>query len=404
MAEVTLEGIMPTTLLEYQQQVEDAYLQIDPQWNLNPESPDGQVIGVWSEQLALLDEIVVNAYTSRDPATAVGQALDDIGDYAGLTRKAATFSTAVVTLGGVGGTLVPAGSEVRNTETDTIWTTDADATIPADVGVTCTTSGQEPASIGTLSEIASPVAGWQTVTNAAPAVQGSDEESDNQFRLRRNQSVALPGSNQVDNIFSAVFNVDGVIQARVYENPRNVVADDLTPNSIAVFVQGGDTAEIQSAIAAKKNPGCNMNDTASRNDASITPLPNEEQATTETPLGQLISITFFQPDTVPVFVDVTIDTDELSEGEKETMKQAIVDFSIEGLTGQGDGFTRRGFQIGERVAAGRLYTPVNEIVADRGFVESILVGTSAPAGATSVAVAFNELAVFDTANITVTYV
>ena len=97
--------------------------------------------------------------------------------------------------------------------------------------------------------------------------------------------------------------------------------------------------------------------------------------------------------------------EKISQSQKPSIKQAIVDFSLEGLTGQGDGFTRRGFQIGERVAAGRLYTPVNEIVAGEGFVESIEVSDSESGdGATSVPIAFNQLAVFDVSNITVTYV
>ena len=404
MAEITVNGVTGTTLLEYEDLVQAGYLSIDANWNITPESPDGQQIAIWSESLALLDEQVQYAYMSRDPSTAVGQALNDIADYAGIERQDATFSTSVVELTGVNGTLVPAGSRVRNSETGTLWALDSAASISGttSVNVTATTAGALTASIGTLTEIADPVAGWQSVTNATPALQGQDEESDNAFRLRRNQSVSLPGANQVDNIFCVVANVDGVVQARVYENSTSSSAvstanpNGLDSHSIAIFVQGGGVADIQSAIATKKNPGCSMN-----RDFGI---PNENTATTTTPLGNPLSITFFRPDLITIFVNIEIETSQLSELEKAEIADAVVDFSLNGLTGLGDGFTRRGFQIGERIGAGRLYTPVNEIVADRGITNSITVGTTASPTGTSVLIAYNELAVFDTANIVVEYV
>jgi len=404
MAEITVNGVTGTTLLEYRDLVQGGYLGIDTNWNITPESPDGQQIAIWSEQLALLDEQVQYAYMSRDPATAVGQALNDIADYAGIERQDATFSTGVVQLTGVNGTLVPAGSRIRNNDTGTLWALNAAVSISGTTSadVTATTAGALPASIGTLTEIADPVAGWQSVNNSQPALQGRDQESDNAFRLRRNQSVSLPGANQVDNIFSAVANVDGVVQTRVYENSTSSSAVSsgnpygLDQHSIAIFVQGGGVSDVRSAIATKKNPGCSMN-----RDFGI---PNEITSLTTTPLGNPVSITFFRPDLITIYVNVEIETESLSALEKEEIAASIVDFSLNGLTGLGDGFTRRGFQIGERIGAGRLYTPVNEIVADRGITNSITVGTSASPTGTSVPIAYNELAVFDAANIVVEYV
>lgn len=396
MAEVTLEGITPTTLLEYQRQVQDAYLQIDPQWNINPESPDGQVIGIWSEQLALLDEVVVNAYISRDPATARGQALNDIAAYAGLTRLDATPSTAIVTVGGVTGTVIPAGQRIRNAETGSQWSTDEQVTIPGTVGVTSVDAGSIEAAQNTLTEIADPVAGWQTVNNDDAAALGRDEESDTAFRLRRNLSVALPSQNQVDSIFAAVGNVEGVTQVRVYENPESTVdANGISDHSIAIFVQGGEVGDVQEAIAINKNPGCGMN----RNTGFL----NQVQGDFLTELGNVVPITFFRPEAVTVFAQITINTSQMSESEKAAIKDAIVDYAVSGYTGGGSGFTQRGFRIGETVAAGKLFTPVNEIVGGRGYVETIFVGTTVSPTGQTVPIAFNELGVFDADNIEVIY-
>src|SRR5690606_1359020 len=165
MAVVNEHGATATTLNEYLEQIRQAHLAIDPDWNIEPESPDGLRIAIEAELLANLDEAVLHAYQSVDPLTAIGQQLNRIAQFAGLTRQAATPSTATVTFTGANGTLIPAGTQIRNSQTDTIWTTDGDVTISdgtATVGVTCTKPGPEPAAVGTLSIIATPVGGVQS--------------------------------------------------------------------------------------------------------------------------------------------------------------------------------------------------------------------------------------------------
>src|SRR5690554_3502695 len=159
MAEITPAGITGTTLQEYLAEIQARYEAIDPNWNIGPETPDGQAISIWAETLALLDEQVQYAYMSRDPATATGQALKDIGAYAGLEWQDATYSTATVTISGVDGTIIPAGYRVRNSVTGTTWALDAEVTISGSTvaNVTATEAGALTASIGTLTEIADPV-------------------------------------------------------------------------------------------------------------------------------------------------------------------------------------------------------------------------------------------------------
>jgi len=396
MAEITPFGVTGKTLIQYRDEITGEYLDIDANWNVNPESPDGQAIAIWSESFANLDEQVQYAYMSRDPATAVNQALDDIADYAGIERLDATPSTATVTVSGTAGTVIPAGSRVRQAVTGTTWATDEDVTIPGDVNVTATEDGRLAAPQNTLTEIVDAVAGWSSVTNDNAAAQGRDVESDTQFRLRRNLSVAQPSQNQVDSIFAAVANVDGVTQVRVYENDENTTdANGLNGNSTATFVQGGDIEDIQAALVVRKNPGSGMNRDNS--------FPNEVTDTAETPLGNLVPITFFRPELVTVYAEVTINTSQISEGEKADIKQAIVDFAVEGYTGSGDGFTQRGFRIGEVISSGKLFTPVNEVVGARGYVETIFIGASASPSGQLVNVDFNELGVFDVDNIEVIF-
>lgn len=401
MATIDELGIVITTLEEYLQQFRDAYRAIDEGWNIEPESPDGLQIAAWVETLANIEEQLVNAYRSVDPDTAIGQQLDRIARISGLDRQLGTFSTATVAFTGINGTLIPAGTEVRNAETDTLWETDTDVTISggeAKVGVTCTTRGAEPAAIGDLSIIASPVSGVSSVNNDSAASLGRDTESDTLFRVRRNLSVSAPGNNQVDTTFGRIANIEAVKHVRIYENRTSVTdSNGLDPHSIAVFVDGGDEVEIAEAIANTKAPGCGLN--------AMNSFPNKVEQFVTTTAGSPFDAVFYRPELTDVYVSVEIEGDLGAEA-IEDIKQAIVDYANAELFGSGiTGFDRTGFGIGEVIPAGKLYTPVNRTIGESAFVTEILVGESAGSiTLTKLDPGFNGLGVFDVNNITVTTV
>lgn len=401
MAEITKDGATGTILSEYLDIMRQKYLDIDDGWDIDPESPDGLAIAAWCETLANLDEGVIGAYHAADPNAAIGRALENIAAFAGVSRRAASFSTTVVQLGGDGLIEAPAGTLIRHRVTDTLWATDnavvTSSAGVATVGVTCIKPGAQGANIGTLTRIATPVPGIRTVTNHDVASLGLDEEKDNAFRVRRNESVARPGNNQVDNMYAALVNVDGVKQAKIFENVESEPDEHgIYGHSMALFVDGGIPENIASTIAAHKNPGCGLN--------RYNTIPNKVTLNTFTPKGQPFTATFFRPDYVSIFVRVEISTSTLTDDDKPKIKEAIVDYTLLGFD-ETAGFAKLGFRIGERLAAGRLYTPVNYFVAGHDYVSNILIGTEAGSVDKGViAVAFNQLGVFDVGNIEVVYV
>ncbi|HBC9239943.1 TPA: baseplate J/gp47 family protein [Klebsiella oxytoca] len=401
MAEITQHGVTGKTLQEYKSEMEAAYLAIDSAWNIDPDTPDGLQIAAWSEQLANLDEEVVNAYHSVDPNAAMGQALNRIAAFAGIRRQAESYSTDTVQFAGDPLIEVPAGTRVRHRITGTLWQTDSsvvtDTTGAATIGVTCTTPGANGANPGTLTIIATPVARIQSVTNTTGASLGKVEESNNAFRYRRNQSVALPGNNQIDNIDAALKNLPGVKQVKIYEN----VDDDPDENgvyghSMAIFVDGGEHDDIILAIATHKNPGCGLN----RKNV----FPNKISVDTVTPKGQPLNVTYFRPSLVTVYVEVDIKTASLTEEDKEKIADALVDYTLVGFD-ETTGFAKTGFRIGESIAAGRLYTPVNYFVAADEYVSDMRIGTSSGSVTQKVIqLKFNQLGVFSRDNVKVKYV
>lgn len=401
MAEITQHGVTGKTLQEYKSEMEAAYLAIDSAWNIDPDTPDGLQIAAWSEQLASLDEEVVNAYHSVDPNAAMGQGLNRIAAFSGIRRQAESYSTDTVEFEGEPLIEVPAGTKIRHRITGTLWETDSaiitDTSGKASIGVTCTTPGANGANPGALTIIATPVARIQSVTNTTGASLGKAEESNNAFRYRRNQSVALPGNNQIDNIDAALKNLPGVKQVKIYEN----VDDDPDENgvfghSMAIFIDGGEHDDIVLAIATHKNPGCGLN--------RKNTFPNKISVDTVTPKGQPLNVTYFRPALVTIYVEVDIKTHSLTDEDKEKIADALVDYTLVGFD-ETTGFAKTGFRIGESIAAGRMYTPVNYFVAADEYVSDIRIGTSSGSVTQKVLpLMFNQLGVFSRDNVKVKYV
>jgi uncharacterized phage protein gp47/JayE len=401
MAEITKDGVTGKTLQEYKDDMSQRYLAIDSAWNIDPETPDGLAIAAWSETLATLDEEVVNAYHSADPNSAIKQQLNNIAAFSGLHRQPESFSTDVAEFAGDGLIEIPAGTRIRHRVTGTLWTTDnvviTNSAGRASVSVTCSTAGPEGANPGTLTIMATPVAHIRSVTNTSGASLGRAEESDNAFRVRRNYSVALPGNNQIDNMRAALDNVTGVKQSLVYENPDSETDQHgVYGHSMAVFIDGGETDDIVRSMATHKNPGCGLN--------RYNVFPNKISVDTFTPKKQPVNITFFRPEYISIYVQVNISTRALDDDDKEQIKTDLVNYTLVGFD-ETTGFAKQGFRIGEALAAGRLYTPVNYYVAGNDYVSSILIGTRADDISKGVIdTAFNQLGVFSKENIQVNYV
>lgn len=99
------------------------------------------------------------------------------------------------------------------------------------------------AEAGTLTIIATPVTGWNTVTNPAAATPGQDIESIAALRIRREQALSIGGSRTRGSIRSKLVLLDGVISVEVFENTTSATdADGIGPHGIRVVVWDGSPA------------------------------------------------------------------------------------------------------------------------------------------------------------------
>lgn len=393
MAEITENGYLVKTQNEWYEEELARYKDIDPNWNTDPSTPDGIKIATDSEIWNNLDELGQKAYNSKDPNKAVGNDLDVLAAITGTIRGAGTFSTSSVNLIGTDGTIILAGSLIESTKNSSRWTIDTDTTIAGvtAAAITAVERGAIQASIGTLTKIVNPQSGWESATNPAVATPGTNPDTDSELRIERNNGVGLPGQNQIDSTFAAIANIDGVRRVKVYENDSvdPVDSNGLPIHSTAIVVDGGDNAEIATAIYNKRNPGVIQHELSN----PIT-VPITSEVT-----GNEKDIKFNRPD----YVDITIIYNITSDGTlpaniAQLIKDATLSYVDGDLLDADCGFNQSGFDIGEDVQSGRFYTPANNVIGQYGdsYVTSITVNAGS-----SVAINFEELSRYTDANIAV---
>ena len=316
-------------------------------FNISPESPDGQINGVISESNANLWELAEEAYNAFNPSASTGTTLSNLVQLNGITRLPATSSTVQVTLTGTAGAVIPVNSLISTNDTNDQFSTDTAITLDGagngSVFATAIETGKIQALAGTLTVIETPITGWTTSTNSSDAMVGSDEETDVELRSRRERSVARDAQSIIDAIFASVANLEGVAQAVVLENDTNSTnGDGLPAHSFQVIAVGGDNTEIANSIWLNKPAGI-----SSFGSTTVSILDSQ---------GISHDISFSRPTTVTIYVVVTLTTysDYPANGD-EYIKQAIVDYANGRLV------QNRGFSLGDDVIYSRLYTPINSI-------------------------------------------
>ncbi len=398
MALVTEKGFISKTQNEYFAELQNELLAIDPEWNLDPSTPDGLKMAKDAEIFGNLDEAVQAAYNSKDPASATGVDLDIICSLTGSQRSLGTPSNVTLTLSGVAGTVIPAGALVDSGINTNQWATDSSATIGAGGTVsataTCQTSGAIEANPSTITRIVSTVGGWQSVTNPSVPTLGTDAQSDPSLRIERALSVGRGGNNQTDSMIGELFAVSGVRRVRVYENNTGAVdSNGLPAHSIAPIIDGGSNADIAKAIFIKKAAGCQL--FAAGTAVTVNNVYDQYPSNTAT-------IIFSRPVYVDQVINLTIFNDgTLPANVQDLIKNAVIEYAEGVLLPSNIGFNNRGYDIGQPVPVNQIATPINKIMGQYGYsyIEDLAIqGVTAPVSPIS----FNEIARFTAANINIT--
>jgi uncharacterized phage protein gp47/JayE len=380
----------------------------------------GRAVGIFAEREALLWELADAINSATDPDNATGAKLDSLAALTGTIREPAKKSTVTLTLTGTPSTTVTSGSQASVTTTLEKFTTLANATILATTawaGTTayalndrvtnsgnvylCIVAGTSAGSGGPTTEAASivdntvtwrflgngtgddiitietAVAGWDSVMNILDATLGSDIETDEDLRSRREEELASPGTSPIDALRTDLLLVTGVTSVTLFVNNTDTTdADGVPPHSVEALVRGGADQDIWDALLAGVAAGIGTHGT--------------ESGTSTDSEGNDHTMKFSRPTQINIYVDITCtyDVDLYPADGDDQIKAAIVAFGDAQDTGKD--------AVSSSIKAQCFTVPG---VLDVTLAE---IDTSpAPTTETTIAIALRELAVHDTSRITV---
>lgn len=230
--------------------------------NLDPDSPDGQRVGIEAKARLDMQAFALALYNQLDPDFAAGVSLDRLIKLAGITRRPAQRSQVDVTVTTNRPVTLPEGYAVED-DLGQVWITTAETVLITGAN-TVTLVAQEfgavEAEVGTITEPVTIVIGVVSVTNPAVAIVGQDEETDPELRARRNVSLQAPATSTVGGLFSVLGNRPGVTDVQVYENDTHVYdADlDIDPHTIWCVIEGGEVADLVEVLAKNKTGGAGI--------------------------------------------------------------------------------------------------------------------------------------------------
>jgi len=276
--EVTATGLTTKPLSEIISDLETAFKTIyGADINLDQNSPDGQMVGIFAQEIRDLLDLITQAYNSFDPDVAEGAALDARVALNGIERNGGTYTIAPV--------------EVTVDRALTLYGLDSFPSTPftvADaagnqfyleleqvIGAPGTNEydfrakdvGAVQVQQNTITSQITVIVGVTALNNPNPAGSiGEDEESDADLKLRRNVSLAVGAKNTLDTMSANLLNIETVTDAYVHENYLSVPDGyGVTAHTMWAIVEGGATADIGQVIYSKKSPGCNMKGTVTEN-------------------------------------------------------------------------------------------------------------------------------------------
>ena len=320
-------------------------------FDVSPESPDGQLIGVFSSALYDAWQMGELAYNSYVPSKTFGVGLDNLCELNEVERYYQRPTTATVAMSGDNGVVIPAGSLVADEsglEFETTVGLTLDSSTDNSVSVFATTAGANIVPAGTITVIVTEgISGWTGVNNPEAGIVGIDKETDPQLRNRRAKSVVTTGTSTNAAIYAALYKL-GATYVVVIDNDSGEVVDGQPPNTFQCVVEGGSQVDIAQAIYTVKPYGIQAY--------------GDIQTTVEDSKGYPKVIGFSRTSRVPVYVSVSLVRNKGASYDASTIVQANLIEYINGLN------------IGDDVIWSDLFDPINTVPYIS--VKSVTLGTS----------------------------
>lgn len=331
-------GLQTATAPELRQQLEDAMREIyGNDILLDSSTPDGQWINILVQKGVDVRGLLMQLYNSFNPNNAQGSVLDQRCAINNVFRKAGSFTTVTIrVVADRAVTLQGLDAQYNNPEGTgyTVQDNEGNRFILAntttlsvgnnDLLFRAETLGDVIVLPNTINTPVTVVLGVTSVNNLTSANEvGYDEELDDALRTRRRQSVSVGSFGYLNGLQGALLQLEGVTDAKVYENYTSSTDANGTPaHCIWVVVEGGSTEEIANTIYGKKCPGTNMRGTITY--TIDTPAQTQFVAKWDNASTQAFYIKF---NIKPVTAGITFDHTAIEEYIEENINLKIGDYA-----------------------------------------------------------------------------
>ena len=278
--QITKEGIVTKSYNEILDELKQGFYDIyGDNVTFEQDSPDGQMLNIFTLAIKDLLEYSVSIFNSFDPDIAIGTTLDERCAYNGVVRKGGTYTiipiditirpNSSVTLTGLNDVAIET-PELAFTVSDnsgnnfyllsgaTINSSDSEYT--QTLTFRCAKLGQVDVALNTVTNIVTPVVGVMTVTNSENEILiGVDEELDKDLRVRREKAVGFSIAGSVEVMQARIRDLEDVKDVVIYENTGDITDSDGIPShSIWAIVEGGEDKKIASTMYLSLNCGCGV--------------------------------------------------------------------------------------------------------------------------------------------------
>lgn len=352
--------------------------------SLEDSTPQGRMIDIETDARAGVIEnnaLIANLFNIR---MAYGLALDALGANFGLERQAATSSIVTATVAGIQGTVIPAGSKAA-TQAGDLFYAENNITIPEGGSITATflsvEKGVIPCIAGSLTKIIDGTLGWETITNADPAILGQVKESDASFKQKFDNNGLFTGASILEDYKNELSKVENVLSSFIYDNGTNqtIVYDtvSIAPHSVYACVDGGNDYDVAYALFRRKSAGSGWAGTG------VT------QTVQDSVYGVNYTVKFDRPTEIDIYYDIEYDISTSSASNpEEAITEAILNYT---------NTLKVGNDVLPLQAAYAIYQAVNGI-----NLTSLKIGVSAGSLSTNdIKININQVAKTTSANINV---
>lgn len=252
-----------TLLANIQTSLNSIYAPDGDSINFGSETPDGQLTNIYAQIGTDIRELAQDIYNSFDPDKCSGVLQDSRYALNFIFRKGGTFTVQnidvtvnqTVELQGLDGSYndINAASYTVSDDAGNLWYLIDSTTLESGIHSLPFRSqniGLVQPTIGTITNQVTKVLGVVSVINSvAPTTLGEAQETDEQFRIRRNRSTAIKGQNNLDALTGDLLQLEGVTDVRVWVNQTGETDTTGTaPWSVWVIVEGGANSDIGALI------------------------------------------------------------------------------------------------------------------------------------------------------------